>query len=651
MNCSNQITANIFSTASLKNIKQTAWLLLFLFLSIQGAGQAELSPKEIKKLSVEELMDIEVTLASRTPQKLTEAASAIQVITGEDIRRSGATHIADALRLASNLQVAELNSSSWIISARGFNTLFSNKLLVMIDGRTVYTPLYGGVLWDMQNVLLEDIDHIEVVSGPGGNLWGANAVNGVINIVTKNTKETTGLYASGAAGNFIRDMGAVRYGGKINNAFYKVYGQRFDRNATELPNRVKNNDAWNITQGGFRVDWNDSSKNSFTVQGDYYGGNRKTAIQKSALNGQNLLARWTRDFSPTSAMVLQAYYDRYYTEDAYSGLTDEMNTADLDLQHHFAVEPWQTIVWGVGYRFVKDNVDLNSRAVAGILPKEKRLDLFQAFIQDDFRLAEGLRLTLGTKLLHNVYTGWEWQPSARVAWSRFKSTLWAAASRAVRTPSRFDVDYYLPLTPQPPTSPSVAGGPNFVSEKLLAYELGYRFQPNSLSSFSVSSFYNIYDDLYSVEALPNTLTYQIQNGSEAKSWGAEISGNYQLHKNWRVRGGYTFFKKDIHAKPGRQFNPQYLGNDARHQAVLQSILNLPFNIEFDITARYLDELPSTLALPVAVPAYTTFDARLAYTYKGFEIAVVGQNLAEKKHTEFGNILMPRHVYAKIIARF
>jgi iron complex outermembrane receptor protein len=347
--------------------------------------------------------------------------------------------------------------------------------------------------------------------------------------------------------------------------------------------------------------------------------------------------------------MLQFYYDRYFTEDATSGFSDKMNTADIDFQHSFVIKPWQTVVWGAGYRYVKDDV-FSASPLVGILPGQKRLDLFQGFIQDEIWIADSLRLTVGTKLLHNVYTGLEWQPSARIAWTKPRSTLWAAVSRAVRTPSRIDVDYFLPTTPQPPTTPSVAGGPDFVSEKLVAYELGYRFQPNTLSSFSISGFYNTYDDIYSVEALPNTLTYQIQNGSAAETWGAEFSGNYQVMHNWRIRGGYTFFKKDIYAKPGHQFNPEYLGNDARSQAMLQSILDLPFNLQLDITARYLDELPATFAT-IAVPAYATFDARIAYTYKGLELAVAGQNLGDKYHTEFGANLMPRHVYAKISARF
>lgn len=617
----------------------------------QLSAQMVLSPRELKKLSVEELMNIEVTLVSRVPEKLTEAASAIQVITGEDIRRSGATHVAEALRLAPNLQVSQLNASVWIISARGFNNIFSNKLLVMIDGRTVYTPLYGGVLWEQQNVLLEDVERIEVVSGPGGTLWGANAVNGIINIVTKGAKGSQGLYASAGGGTFLRNAAALRYGGKLGEkAHFRVYGQHFNRDATELPNGTKNSDAWRMSQGGFRLDVDASVKDAVTVQGEYYDGTRKTAQKASPLNGQNLLARWSRTLSDRSNMILQLYYDRYYREDAPTASYDKMTTVDADFQHRFGLGKKQTLVWGAGYRYVKDDANFSSTAGAGIVPRFKRLDLFTAFVQDEIRLTNTLRFVAGTKLLHNVYSGWEWQPSARLAWMNPKSTLWAAASRAVRTPSRFDVDYFLPMNPQPPNVPSVAGGPNFVSEKVYAYELGYRLQPNPSSSFSIATFYNIYRDVYSVEAKPGTLTYQIQNGSEAESWGAEIAGSYHLHKNWRLRAGYTYFDKDIKAKPGRVFDPRYLGNDVKNQVMVQSILDLPGRFQFDVVGRYLDGLAKSFAT-ADVPAYWTFDARLAYTLKGFELAVMGQNLKQKNHTEFGTFNLPRNVFAKLSARF
>jgi iron complex outermembrane receptor protein len=644
-----------WNVRTLPFFKKPNCLLLLFFLSAfyipEAGAQRLLSPRELKKLSVEELMNLEVMLVSRTPEKLTEAASAIQVITGEDLRRSGATNIPEALRLVTNLQVAQITANAWIISSRGFNTIFANKLLVMIDGRTVYTPLFGGVIWEQQNVLLEDIDRIEVVSGPGGTLWSANAVNGVINIVTKHTKETQGVYAAASVGSFVKNMFALRYGGKIGSkVFYKLYGQHFDRTYTDKPDDTHNTDAWGLTQGGFRVDWTISPKDAVTFQGDYYGGTRKTVPAKSPLNGQNIIGRWAHTISDKSDLTVQLYYDRYYRRDAPSSSYDRLNTFDVDFQHRFPIKSAQSILWGLGYRVVKDDAHYEVAAGAGILPPHKQLDLFNGFIQDEIKLANRLKLTVGTKLLHNVYTHFEVQPSARLAWTKNRGTLWSAVSRAVRTPSRFDVDYFLPTTPVPPTQPSVAGGPNFVSEKMVAYELGYRLQPNTRSSFSVAAFYNVYRDVYSVEPLPGTLTYQIQNGSEGESWGAEFAGGYQLSKAWRLRAGYTYFKKDLRSRPGHTFNPDYLGNDASNQAMLHSILDLPLHLQLDVVARYLDNLHKTIAT-AAVPSYFTFDARLAYVIKGLEIAVTGQNLADKNHTEFGTLKMPRSVYAKIIARF
>jgi iron complex outermembrane recepter protein len=632
--------------------RSRVWLFLFLII-VSGdwaMAQQNLAPAQLKKLSVEELMNIEVTLASRTPQKLTGSASAIQVLTGEDIRCSGATNIPEALRLVPNVQVAQITASAWIISARGFNTIFANKLLVMIDGRTVYTPLFGGVIWEQQNVVLEDVDRIEIVSGPGGTLWGANAVNGVINIVTKGAKNTQGLYAMASAGTFIKDMAELRYGGKIGEKiFYRVYGQHFDRKQTTLPNRTDNTDAWGLTKGGFRMDWEATASDAFTLQGDIYDGARKTTGGNSPLNGQNILGRWSHTISDNSDLSLQLYYDRYFREDIPGTGSDKLKTFDIDFQHRFPL-PSQSFLWGVGYRLVKDEALFRTTNV-GILPPEKTLNLFNGFIQDEITLHEQVRFTIGTKFTHFTYSGFELQPSARLAWNiQSKSTLWTAVSRAVRAPSRFDVDYFLPTYNVPPTSPSVAGGPNFISEKLTAYELGYRFQPNQRSSFSIATFYNIYHDLYSVEALPGTLTYQIQNGSEGESWGAELSANYQVTDKWRLRGGYTYFDRDLRAKAGHSFTPDYLGNDVKHRAVLQSILDLPFHLQLDIAARYLDNLPKTIAT-VAVPSYFTFDTRIAYTFRQFEIAVVGQNLWENKHTEFGALNFPRNLYAKISARF
>lgn len=624
----------------------------FPALDLHGQhGELASSTMALKSMSLEELMNIEVTTVSRAPVKLTEVASAIQVITRNDILRSGATNVPEALRLVSNLQVAQLNASAWIVSSRGFNTIFANKLLVMIDGRTVYTPLFGGVLWELQNLLLEDIERIEVVSGPGGTLWGANAVNGVINIITRNTADSRGTYVSGLAGDFINHAVAVRHGGKINDKlFYRVYAQNFRRNNTLLPEDEENTDAWSLSQIGFRMDWRPSDKDAVMFQGDFYEGKKENVPAESPFDGQNTMVRWKHTFSERSELSVQGYFDRYWRDDVPGTIADQLQTFDVDVQHLFRAGDRHKLLWGVGYRNVNDHV-VNRTVNVGLLPERKNLDLVSGFIQDAISLGKKTELTLGTKLLHNVYSGFEIQPSARIAYSSNEQrTVWAAISRAIRAPSRLDVDYFLPTYPLPPEAPKVAGGPDFTSEKLLAYEAGYRFQPSASSTFSIAGFYNLYDDVYSVEALPGTLTYQIQNGSEGESWGGEVAGTWQVTDTWRVRLGYTYFDKDLRSKPGRIFDPQYLGNDSRNIAILQSILDLPKGFQLDVAARYLDYLPRTLAT-AKVPEYFTFDTRLAYTWKSLELSIVGQNLWKENHVEFGTLNIPRSFYGRVVARF
>ena len=604
------------------------------------------SPDELKKLSFEQLMNIEVTSVSKKSEKLTEVASAIQVITYEDIRRSGATNIPEALRLAANLQVAQLNSSAWIISARGFNAAFSNKLLVMIDGRTVYSPLFAGVFWDVQGVLLEDVDRIEVISGPGGTLWGANAVNGVINIITKKSSDTQGLYVSGAAGSMLRADGAVRYGGSIGpDIQYRVFARHSGRDNTFLPDGNAHSDQWRISQTGFGVDWNASESDAVMVQGNFYGGTHETLPEHSTVDGQNVLARWSHLFQGGSHLNIQGYYDRTWRRDIPSTITDQLETYDLDFNHSFQIGNIHQIVWGGGYRFMHD-VAQHSTDFVGLLPPTRNMRLFNGFIQDEISLfSDRLKLVLGSKIQHHYFSDFEIQPSARLAWLNPKYTFWAAVSRAIRAPSRIDVDYFIPTFPVPPTSPSVAGGPNFISEKVTAWELGFRFNPSANATLALSTFYNIYNDLYSVEALPNTLTYQIQNGTQGDSRGVELRARFAVNQWWRILGGYTYFYKNLENKPGHIYDFRDLGNDAENQLLVHSIIDLPLNFQLDITARYIDTLPKPY-----IADYFTYDARIAWAHKQFEVSVVGQNLWEDRHREFLTQI-PRSFYGKITGRF
>ncbi|MDB5273441.1 MAG: TonB-dependent receptor [Chitinophagaceae bacterium] len=600
-------------------------------------------------MSLEELMNIEVTSVSKKTEKLSEVASAIQVITQEDIRRSGATNVPEALRLAPNLQVAQLTSSAWIISARGFNAAFSNKLLVMIDGRTVYSPLFAGVFWDVQNVLLEDVERIEVISGPGGTLWGANAVNGIINIITKNSTDTKGVYASAAAGTFMNNFEALRLGGKIDSNFsYRAFIQHQDFNNTTLyPSGNDNTDKWGFTQGGFRTDWKASSSNALMLQGNIYDGLQKTSPSSSPMNGQNVLGRWTHDFSGKSSFTLQGYFDRTWRRDIPSTIMDKLETYDIDLQHRFALGKHQSIIWGAGYRFMHDNTE-NSTLFVGFVPPQRDLNLYSGFVQNEISTFRNhLKFTIGTKVQYYTFSDLSFQPSVRMAWTpNDQHTLWAACSRAIRAPSRIDVDYSIPTYPVPPGSPNVNGGPNFKSEKVTAYEIGYRLQPAANLFLSLAMFYNQYDDLYSVEALPGTLTYQIQNGTQGFSDGIEFSGRYQPFKRWKLRGGYTYFMKELWNKDNHSYDFSALGNDPQDQFLLQSILDLPWNFQFDITARYAGSRPNPY-----VTDYFTFDAHLAWLFKQFEFSVTGQNLWQQKHTEYSTTYIPQKIYGKITCRF
>ena len=632
--------------------KKVARIFLFFYLiavSNNAFAQSEdslLSSQQLKKLSLEELLNVEVTSISMRPEKLSEVASAIQVITGEDIHRSGVTRLPEAMRLASNLQMAQANSHDFAITARGMNGLpsaggiLANKLQVTIDGRSVYTPLFGGVYWDVQNVMLPDLDRVEVVSGPGGTIWGANAVNGVINIVSKSAKETQGLYASATAGSFIQDQASLRYGFQINpKIFIRVYGQRFDQRNTLLKNGSDANDAWNMTQGGFRMDYYLSKNNTLTLQSDVYGGDENDSVKRAITNGQNVLARFTHNFSDKSNLTIRAYYDRTNRttpNQLPQPFNYELNTYDLDVQHHFVIGKRQNMLWGVAYRLQQD------QANRAFIPLSRTMPLYSAFIQDEIAIVpDRLKLIIGSKFLNNVFTGFEFQPSARVTLTPNKrNTVWAAVSRAVRTPSRFDAD--ITVTPI-----------KFNSEKILAYELGYRFRPLDNLSLSFATFYNRYYDLRSLDNYASVTTPIILANSQlAESYGFEFSGNFQAMDGWRLRGGYTFYSKRIWSTSADVLpvSVEFEGVDPRNIVSIQSIMDLTKNLQFDLTGRYVDVLPLTTTAPL-VPSYYTFDARLAWIVKAFELSVVGQNLLQNQHIEAGTSQIPRTIYAKVVCQF
>src|SRR5882672_4073362 len=476
-----------------------AVLLLTMVPAPARTEEAVEPPNALKQLSLEELFDLEVTSVSKKPEPVSKTAAAIHVVTTDDIRQMGALSISEALRYVPGVEVARVDSRSYAITARGFNGTTANKLLVLMDGRSVYTPLYSGVFWDVQDAFMEDIEQIEVIRGPGATVWGANAVNGVINVISKSAANTQGFLVTGGAGDVERGFGGARYGGALGSrAFFRVYAKAFDRGPSKLPNGQDAGDASRMHQGGFRADWTPSPAAGITVQGDLYGSDiDRRGSDPTDLSGGNALARWTRAFTDHSNLQLQGYYDR--TERAIpSTFSERLDTYDLTLNHRFAPAARHDVVWGLGFRLLDDDVQ-NSAALA-FLPPGVTHRLYTGFVQDEIALeADRLYLTLGSKVEHNSYTGFEYQPSVRLAWMpKPDQTLWGAASRAVRAPSRIDRDFFFPG--QPPYF--LVGDSTFDSEVLYAYELGWKSRPLSDLTTSISTFYNVYDKLRSLEAGP-----------------------------------------------------------------------------------------------------------------------------------------------------
>jgi iron complex outermembrane receptor protein len=640
-------------------------------LAEEGARTADLT-----ELSLEELMNIEVTSVSKKEEGLFDAPAAVYVITQEDIRRSGATSIAEALRMVPGVQVARIDANKWAISARGFNSQFANKLLVLIDGRSVYTPAFAGVFWDVQDTLLEDIDRIEVIRGPGGTLWGANAVNGVINIITKNARDTQGGLVTATGGKEERGIGGARYGARLgDNLYVRAYGKYLNRDEFVTASGQPAADDWDVGRGGFRLDWAAVAQDAVTVQGDIYRGDVGQITTRNLLTppfilataerdtvaGGNLSGRWRHDFSARSNLSLQLYYDR--TERSLVGAKEVRDTVDLDLQHRSQLTGWNEVVWGMGYRFTSDQV--RNGFEFSFNPDRRGLSVASAFVQDEITaVPDQLRLILGSKLEHNDFTGFELQPSGRILWTlRPRHTLWAAVSRAVRTPSRNDRDVrfnlaVMPAPDGPPTVVSIFGNHDVKSETLLAYELGYRAEPLPRVFLDVAAFYNQYDGLRteepeapSFEALPAPahllVPFRFADNMDGESYGVEVAASWNVASWCKLSGGYTWFDDRLRLDPGSRDpdTPAQAGNDPHHQFNTRVSLNLPARIELDAAIYYVDHLlyaygPSRLR----VPSYIRPDLRLAWHPSDrLEIGVVAQDLLDDHHLEFGAFLSPQAV--------
>ena len=657
------------------------WALLTIFIAPGLARETDVADVgDLKGLSLEEILKVQIWSASRKEETAVQTAAAVTVITQEDIRRSGVTSIPEALRLTPGVHVARIDSHQWAVSARGLLAGTGNKLQVLMDGRSVYTPLFSGVFWDVQDTMLEDIDRIEVIRGPGATLWGANAVNGVINVITKDAKATQGTLITGGGGTEERAFAGVRHGGKISDeAHYRVYAKGFDRDSFAFPDGGHAWDDWQKTQGGFRSDWDVTDQTRLTFQGDAYAGRiRDTRLvldptppfarverPVTDVKGGNLLGRWTSTLSADSDFHIQAYYD-YSRRHIPEIFGEDRHTFDLDFQHRFPCGGRHDIVWGAGYDVTKDEVE-NTYTIFWE-PTSRTVNLLSGFVQDEITVIEDkLRLTLGSKLEYNDFSGIEFQPSGRFACTPTDNqTIWGAVSRAVRTPSRFDADLRFRVLRPDPSTPAgsyyeIRGTDDFDPEELLAFELGYRIQPHRRLSLDLTTFYHVYDNLRSFEFQRQEVAgpfavKPVEFGNKIRGivYGSSFAAGFQLTEWWRWSGGYTLLLKDLDASPSSTdfTHGAGEGNDPTHQFFIRSLVDLPKGFEFDSTVRYVDNLPDPY-----VPSYLVMDLRLGWRpNENWELAVVGQNLLDNQHPEFGaaSPLRPEvehGVYGKVTWRF
>jgi iron complex outermembrane receptor protein len=638
---------------------------------------------------------MEVTLATRTASRLSETASAISVISDIDIRRSGVTGIPDAIRMATGMEVANLDANKWAISARGFNSIYSNKTLVLMDGRSLYSPLFSGVFWESQDVLLEDVDRIEVIRGPGAALWGANAVNGIVNILSKEADATQGgLFAFGG-GTREKGFGSVRYGGKIGEKlYYRVYAKHTRYGGFVDTSGLRTDDDWFLSSGGFRMDWNGPSGNSLTLQGDIHAGdvgqegkptlfrNIKMEIPdyRTQVRSGNLNGRFRHRFSEAADMDLRVSFDRMERRDKVV-IGGEYNTLDVDLQHHFGRGGRHEVVWGLGYKITRDRI--RNDLMAAMIPDRKTYDVISAFIQDEISLVRNrLLLTMGSKFEHNDFTRGEIQPNLRMLWTlNSRHSIWGAVSRAVRLPDRSDrglrVNYNLD-----PLQLSLQGNPDLRSEELLAWETGYRLRPSTNIWLSLNGFYNLYRrftiyNIGEIRVLTDPLSIQLpfytDNRMSGTGLGLEISGDWEAREGLRFHASYAYlnlrleaddevriryakFERDLGLE--KDIIQTWLiskgGKSPRHSASLRGSWNITRKLEADASLRYVDQLPG-----IEVDRYFGLDCRLGWRVRqNMEIYLVGRDLIGARHREFdeqpspfGSTVVRRSVYAGVRFRF
>lgn len=577
-----------------------------------GPASAQDSVNDLRGLSIEQLADLEVTTVSRRPEALGQTAAAIDVITGVDIHESGAGSLPEALRLARNLQVARVSSQHYAISARGFNSFqASTKLLVLIDGRTVYTPLYSGVFWDQQIALLEDIDRIEVISGPGGTLWGANAVNGVINVISKSSADTLGGFGQVRLGSVDQRID-LRYGGRFGDAgaTYRVFATGFERGSMLDSTGAEDGDEWSAGQLGFRTDWGDGA-DRMMAQGSYF----ERLDDGGENSGGHVLGRWSHELDDTSSFEAQAYYSSAAA--AAGGVSDELQTWDVELQHTIDAGTHQ-IVWGGGYR-ISDSEFINLSNSSVLDPARRTLRTANVFLQDKLALAEDIALTLGLKAEDHTYSGIAYLPNIRLTWQTDQqSVLWGAVSRAIRTPSRIDRDL---------VNPGVVVPGGIDPEVLVAYEIGYRTRPTASSSLSANIYYHEYEGVRTLNLTPpGALPVSYGNGLHGPVYGIEVWGDVDLNPDWRLSAGLTLLESDLELDP-LAIDLNGSGLDPDYQVFLRSHARLAPDWTLDLQLRSIAEVHPT------IPGYTDLNARLAWRLDSVELALVGSNLLDESHPE------------------
>jgi iron complex outermembrane receptor protein len=641
---------------------------------VAGAEEAAAAnSRSLLDLSLEELMDVRVSTVAREESTIGQSPAAVSVITPDMIRRSGATTFPEILRMVPGLNVAHIDSNKWVVGSRGFGDRFSGKLLVQIDGRTVYNPINAGVYWDAFDYPLEDIERIEVIRGPGASVWGSNAVNGVINIVTKPAKDTLGGLVSGGSGTEDRGLLTFRYGGRVgDNLQYRVYGKWFERDrGFNLGGDAR--DDWRQGRFGFRIDWQPHPEDSITFQGEYFHGMSgrrdlrpapgvpplfiRTNTEDEETMGGDLLVRWAHELGKDSNWVLQMYYDTFNRRGT-GGLFDfSINAFDVDFQHQFHLGDRQKVVWGAGYRLNRilwtGTGNFDNGFSTGPVRRFIERPIVSLFVQDEIQIVpDRFSLMLGAKIEHNEYTGFEYQPTARLLWTPTKrQSIWASVSRAVRTPSFLENDVAITVLPIVAAGsarfPRIIGNPELDSEELIAYELGYRAQASSRLSIDAALFYNCYSRLFATQPgtpfvdsqtgaliLPSNRT----NGGDAETYGVELAANWRLTRWWRLYGAYTFLKMNLHGAQklpasSRASLERIEGQSPENQFYIRSSFDLPHNVEFDLTGRYSDNLPG---FTPGIRSYITMDARLAWkATPNLEFSIVGQNLLDNHHPEFG----------------